>query len=92
MSLGFNDYGLAQLGRSGDGTRWMDLRDVLGVKFKRLMNSIWDISKMEVSRRLLDLWLKKLEDLFPNMANIGEVWLSFGGAGVIVFSLNMVSL
>ena len=47
---------------------------------------------MEVSRRLLDLWLKKLEDLFPNMANIGEVWLSFGGAGIIVFSLNMVSL
>lgn len=50
------------------------------------------MSKMEVSRRLLDLWLKKLEDLFPNMANIGEVWLSFGGAGVIVFSLNTVSL
>ena len=47
---------------------------------------------MEVSRRLLDLWLKKLEDLFPNMANIGEVWLSVGGAGVIVFSLNTVSL
>ena len=37
-SLVFNAGALAQLGRSGDGKRLMDLRDVLGVKSKSLMN------------------------------------------------------